>query len=409
MLGGLGRNVADVALLTDVLAEVPFERPLADAARTDPRPLRIAISLKPSLPTRPQAAAGGGRAHGGAAALAGARRGRARPSLPADAGPDHAALPRRRGARSRPPGRRRAGRAPHAPDGAVGRRLSGGRLRRALEREPAVAARLQEPFADHDVLLTPAMAHQPGVADASRGKGAFATFDAGRPYVCYTAQWNYTGQPAASVPAGLDEDGMPVGSSSWAGRAMRRRSWRWRRSSSARGRGRTGGRRSPADELFPHSAGTPRRPSDSLRARLHNGPPNALRPGCTPARPLRVLAARRRRARSTRCGARGGVRPARPRADRPRRDERRRRALQGLPKARHQADPRARGLPRRRPRGRAAATSATTSRCSRERRGLPQPRQALGAGFLEGCTAASRRRPRAARRHAEGVIALTGA
>jgi len=94
---------------------------------------------------------------------------------------------------------------------AVGRRVSGRPLQRALEREPAVAARLGELFEEHDVLLTPAMAHQPGAADAWAGKGAFATFDGGRPHVCYTAPWNYTGQPAAAVPAGFDGDGMPVG------------------------------------------------------------------------------------------------------------------------------------------------------------------------------------------------------
>ena len=212
VLGGLGRSVADVALLTDVLAEVPFERPLADVARTDPRPLRIAVSLKPSLPTRPQAAARAAVARTAELLRSlGHEVDERDPRYPLMLG---LIMPRylggvasdfdRLGAAEQAERRTRR-------MAAAGRRLSGGRLRRALEREPAVAARLQEPFADHDVLLTPAMAHQPGAADASRGKGAFATFDAGRPYVCYTAQWNYTGQPAASVPAGFDEDGMPVG------------------------------------------------------------------------------------------------------------------------------------------------------------------------------------------------------
>ena len=76
--------------------------------------------------------------------------------------------------------------------------------------------------------------------------------------------------------------------------------------------------------------------------------------------------------------ARRRVRPAGARPDRPRRDERRGRALQGLQEARDQADPRPRGLLR--------ATTCTTEAVryernhltllAAERRGLPQPRQA---------------------------------
>ena len=78
-------------------------------------------------------------------------------------------------------------------------------------------------------------------------------------------------------------------------------------------------------------------------------------------RPLRVLAARRRVQDREARRPRRGVRPAGARADRPRRHERRRRALQGVPEARHQADPGARGVLRRRPpRARTARSSATT-------------------------------------------------
>jgi hypothetical protein len=101
-----------------------------------------------------------------------------------------------------------------------------------------------------------------------------------------------------------------------------------------------------------------------------------LRPS---SRPLRVLAARRG-VPDRGAGRPGrGVRPARSRPHRPRRDERRRRALQGGHAARHQADRGLRGLfrgrPRRAPRRPLRAQPPDPAR--RHRRGLPQPGQAL--------------------------------
>jgi amidase len=45
---------------------------------------------------------------------------------------------------------------------------------------------------------------------SSQGNGAVRTFYGTGPYVTYTAVWNYLGQPAAAVPAGFDEDGLPT-------------------------------------------------------------------------------------------------------------------------------------------------------------------------------------------------------
>jgi Asp-tRNA(Asn)/Glu-tRNA(Gln) amidotransferase A subunit family amidase len=47
-------------------------------------------------------------------------------------------------------------------------------------------------------------------AEISRGAGALRSFHQGSPYVCYTPPWNYVGQPAASIPAGFDGDGLPM-------------------------------------------------------------------------------------------------------------------------------------------------------------------------------------------------------
>ena len=46
-----------------------------------------------------------------------------------------------------------------------------------------------------------------GISD---GHGAFRTFNDAPPWVAYSAVWNYTGQPAAALPAGFDGDGMPL-------------------------------------------------------------------------------------------------------------------------------------------------------------------------------------------------------
>jgi amidase len=92
----------------------------------------------------------------------------------------------------------------------LGRPLHGRALRRALRREPAVAARINAVFEHVDVLLMPTIAQPPERAGRWQGKGALRTFNGGTPYVAYTAVWNHTGQPAAALPAGFDDDGMPL-------------------------------------------------------------------------------------------------------------------------------------------------------------------------------------------------------
>ena len=93
---------------------------------------------------------------------------------------------------------------------ATGRRLGGRALRRSIEREPRVATRLNRVFDDHDLVMTPTTAAPPPPAAISIDAGALRTFNQGSPYVCYTPTWNYVGQPAASIPAGFDSDGLPT-------------------------------------------------------------------------------------------------------------------------------------------------------------------------------------------------------
>ena len=91
-------------------------------------------------------------------------------------------------------------------------------------------------------------------------------------------------------------------------------------------------------------------------------------------------------------GARGGLRPAGDRADRPRRHERRRRAVQGGPETRHQAAARPRGLLRGRPqRARSQDRAQPPDAARRDQRGLQEPHDALQQGLPRGpATAASR-------------------
>ncbi len=65
-------------------------------------------------------------------------------------------------------------------------------------------------FDDYDLLLTPTVAKPPPMI------GALKDFDFSKVQEVFgltpfTSMWNTTGQPAASVPAGFDELGLPVG------------------------------------------------------------------------------------------------------------------------------------------------------------------------------------------------------
>jgi amidase len=79
----------------------------------------------------------------------------------------------------------------------------------ALGRREAYAARLNEPLADHDVLLTPLTPAPPPKIGACEGHGWLWTTAVAAAMVSHAACWNFTGQPACSVPAGFAADGLP--------------------------------------------------------------------------------------------------------------------------------------------------------------------------------------------------------
>jgi amidase len=219
--GGLGRSVLDVALFDDALlgaaagdtnAAPPEDCSFAEAARRDPGPLRIAVSLRGTLPgIRPSATAR--RAVSETAELL-----RSLGHTLSERGPDYGVLfgdimPRYLAGIADDAAKldhpERLERRTQAM-AAIGRRLQGRALQRALRREPRVCARVGSIFAEHDVVLTPVTAAPAEPVERWQGSGALRTFLGGGPYVTYTTVWNLLGAPAAAVPAGLDEDGLPT-------------------------------------------------------------------------------------------------------------------------------------------------------------------------------------------------------
>ncbi len=84
----------------------------------------------------------------------------------------------------------------------------------ALRATERVAAKANRVFAGPDgvdVLLTPSVAHRPPPTGVLDGRGTVASSLLALPAIAYAALWNVAGNPAASVPCGLADDGLPVG------------------------------------------------------------------------------------------------------------------------------------------------------------------------------------------------------
>jgi amidase len=205
--GPLARSVVDGALLLDVLAGTTA---YSQAARSTPGRLRIAVSTKPTLPAKPKAAAR--EAVAATADLLRSLGHEVREHDPAYGqlqplfGPRYA-----RGAWLDAQRLERRSELERRTRGIV--RL-GARMERmaarARAKEGARAARINAIFNDHDLLITPVTAAQPAPVGRYEGAGAVKTFFAAGEFACYTAVWNVTGQPAASVPVGFDADGLPT-------------------------------------------------------------------------------------------------------------------------------------------------------------------------------------------------------
>jgi len=94
--------------------------------------------------------------------------------------------------------------------GRLGSLISSRALRRAKAAIPRHAARINRLFDDHDALLIPTVGRPPVEVGRWEGMGALRTLLGMSRVYPFTGAWNYTGQPAASVPAGFDAEGLPL-------------------------------------------------------------------------------------------------------------------------------------------------------------------------------------------------------
>jgi amidase len=92
----------------------------------------------------------------------------------------------------------------------LGRLLPDALFERARRAEPSDAARVNAIFADHDVLITPVMGGTALPVRRWEGQGAIRTVLGMSRFYPYCVPWNHLGNPAMSVPAGFAADGMPL-------------------------------------------------------------------------------------------------------------------------------------------------------------------------------------------------------
>jgi amidase len=220
--GPLARRVLDAALFVDAVAgpapgdavatPAPAE-PFAEAAQRPPRALRIAVSAKvPPLVTA-RVSAESRRALEETTALLRSLGHEVRERDP-DYGlawshvsqrylrgihDDARAMPNQERLERRTRGMAR-----------LGALVPPAMVRRSRAREPTVAGRVNSLFRDFDVLMTPVTARPAPPVGKWEGRGAIRTLNGAMWHCPFTAMWNFTGNPAASVPAGFDDRGMPL-------------------------------------------------------------------------------------------------------------------------------------------------------------------------------------------------------
>jgi amidase len=207
VVGFEARSVEDTALLMSVGAD---DDDLRESFTRDPGRLRVAVSTKPVLPTR---------VHSDVKRVADATAGRLR-ALGHEVEQSDPPFPLVSPATTR----YLAGIAQDAeerlerPDRLQRRTKGFARIGNAIPRAALDWALREDdtermrPFFDrHDVLLTPVSAVPPVRAGQWEGLGAVRTFLGLAQTYPFALEWNLTGQPSISVPAGRSDDGLPIG------------------------------------------------------------------------------------------------------------------------------------------------------------------------------------------------------
>jgi amidase len=219
--GCLTRGVLDTALFLDATVggraaaggPPPPDRPYAEAARSRPARLRIAVSDRPARAVMPptvsdEVLAGLAETEALLRSL-GHRVERADPGF-GNAGNNF--VPRYlRGIHDEVEGVEHAERLERrtrgfARLGALYHPALVRRARRAADRD---AERINRVFDRCDVLVTPTTGELSVELDRWRDKGALRTLLGISRTYCFTPVWNHTGQPAAAVPAGFSATGLP--------------------------------------------------------------------------------------------------------------------------------------------------------------------------------------------------------
>ncbi|MEV6387476.1 amidase [Nocardia xishanensis] len=94
---------------------------------------------------------------------------------------------------------------------AAARLLAPEPLQRWAERHgERIAARVNRVFERYDLVLTPTLPHLPPPVGRLDGTGAVHAILRSMPMTAYTALWNVCGNPAAAIPAGWSDSGLPL-------------------------------------------------------------------------------------------------------------------------------------------------------------------------------------------------------